>query len=294
MSEAVSARRRGFRAVSVAYVVAALSALVAGLMLGGREGLWIALGADVVATLVVYGFSMAYGNSSFYDAYWSVAPIALVAYWASDAPEGNGARQLLVFSLVVLWGLRLTYNWARGWPGLEHEDWRYVNMREASPGLYWLVSLFGIHLFPTAVVFLALIPAYSAVRSPEPLGVLDAVAAAVTLGAIAIETAADEQLRAFVGRGREPGEILDSGLWAWSRHPNYFGEMSFWWGLFLFAVAADVGVWALQLAGPMAITLMFFLASIPLLERRSLERRPGYAEHARRTSALVPWPPRRR
>jgi len=101
---------------------------------------------------------------------------------------------------------------------------------------------------------------------------------------------ADEQLRAFRKERRE-GEILARGLWAFSRHPNYFGEVSFWWGLFLFALAADPGAWWSGV-GAAAITALFVFASIPLLDRRSAARRPAYAEHMKRVSALVPWFPR--
>jgi steroid 5-alpha reductase family enzyme len=113
----------------------------------------------------------------------------------------------------------------------------------------------------------------------------------VTGGAIALETIADEQLRAF-NRTKQPGEICARGLWAWLRHPNYLGEILFWWGLWLFGVAAAPS-WYWSVIGPLAITAMFLFASIPMLDRRNLERRPGYAEVMKSVPALVPRRPRR-
>ena len=109
----------------------------------------------------------------------------------------------------------------------------------------------------------------------------------VTAGGIAIEAISDRQLHAF-NESKQPGEIMARGLWAYSRHPNYFGEVSFWWGLFLFGLASSPQhIW--PIAGALAILALFVLGSIPMLDRRSVTRRPEYAEHMKRVSALVPW-----
>ncbi len=276
-----------------AIVVAAIVVAVAPEVGPAAHPLYTAALADLAATLAVFAVSFFANNSSVYDPYWSVAPLAL-APWLAAQPSAAGAplaRRALVIGLVTLWGLRLTYNWARGFSGLAHEDWRYVDLRRKTGRAYWLVSLFGIHTMPTVMVYLGCLSLYPALTSPRPLGPLDALAAAVTLGAVTIELLADEQLLAFRKERRE-GEILARGLWAFSRHPNYFGEVSFWWGLFLFAVAADPGAWWCGV-GAAAITALFVVVSIPLLDRRSVERRPAYADHMKRVSALVPWFPRK-
>jgi steroid 5-alpha reductase family enzyme len=123
------------------------------------------------------------------------------------------------------------------------------------------------------------------------VGPLDALATAVTLGAIIIEAVADDQLRAFRSAGPSEGAICHSGLWQYSRHPNYFGEISFWVGLFLFGLASQ-GPWWIG-AGVPAMVALFLGTSIPMAERRSLRRRPHYAEHQRRVSKLLPWFPQR-
>jgi steroid 5-alpha reductase family enzyme len=144
-------------------------------------------------------------------------------------------------------------------------------------------------------VFAGCLPLYAALAiGTQPLNAVDGFAAAVTILAITFEATADAQLRRFRMRSEpRPDEILATGLWAWSRHPNYFGEMLFWWGLFGFALASGAGkLWTG--AGALAITLLFRFVSLRLLETRMLERRPAYAEHVRIRSAFVPWPPRKR
>jgi steroid 5-alpha reductase family enzyme len=281
-----------FGLVMLAYLVALVAALVTGTVAPLGHGLGLILLADVVATLVVFAFSIRLRNGSVYDPYWSVVPPAIALYWLVVATDAVPARQLLVTTLVFAWGIRLTWNWARGWPGLHHEDWRYVDLYEKAPLPPWATSLLGIHLFPTVQVWLgclALAPALG--WGERPLGLLDAIAVLVTGGAILLETVADEQMRAFA-RTKAPGEIMAQGLWAHSRHPNYLGELGFWAGLALFGLAA-APTWWWSLLGPVAMLVMFLTASIPMLDTRSIERRPGYAEHMRRIPALLPWSRRR-
>ncbi len=249
--------------------------------------------ADVVATLVIFAFSFMFGNSSFYDPYWSVVPPLIACYWTAVGPaaETDSLRQTAVIGLVFLWAARLTFNWCRGWTGLDHEDWRYVDLRQKSGKAYWGVSFAGIHMMPTLWVFggcLSLWPALAV--GTRPFGVLDVIAVAVTSGAIWLEARADKELSRFRGSNPEPQEILCTGVWAWSRHPNYFGEMSFWWGLFLFGLSADPSYWWTA-AGPLAITLMFRFISLPMMEQRMVAKRSAFAQYQQRSSLVVPWPP---
>jgi len=240
------------------------------------------------ALFVLWAFTVRFDNGSFVDPAWSVGPPLIAIYWILGADGAASAtRQIAVTTLVFLWGARLTWNWARGWSGLHHEDWRYLDLYDQVPAPKWVVSLVAIYLFPSLQVFigcLSLIPALAV--GTRSFAALDCVALVVTGGAILIETIADEQLRAFA-RDKKPGDILKTGLWGRSRHPNYFGEIGFWWGLYLFGLAADPGWWWTAI-GPLSMTLMFHFASIPMLDRRSVERRPGYAEHMRRVNAIIP------
>ncbi len=284
------ARGRDFALVALAYAAGLAAALGTAWALAGRSPVLVAAAADVAATVVVFGFSAALGNSSVYDPYWSVAPIPIVLYWAAGPgiPGAPWARQILIILLVVAWGLRLTGNWAVRWRGLSDEDFRYREIRGKTGKLYWPASFLSIHLFPTVWVLLALLPAYPALAGPgRPPGWLDLVAAAVTATAIAIETVADLQLRHYLRTRRDPAGILDTGLWGVWRHPNYLGEILFWWGIYLFGLAAAPR-WAWSIAGAVAITCLFALVSIPWMDRRMLSRHPGWAEHMRTTGSLLP------
>ena len=273
---------------ALAYLTALVAAFGVVWAMAGSHPLWVAFVADVVATLVVFGFSVLLDNSSMYDPYWSVAPVPLGVYFALQAEVTP--RALLALALVTVWAVRLTYNFLRGWQGLEHEDWRYVSIRQKTGRAYWVVSLLGIHLFPTLMVFGGCLPLYAALApGARPLQLLDVLACLVTALAIAIEALADAQLRRFRLRSdRSPDEVMGEGLWARSRHPNYFGEMLFWWGLFLFALAADpTSAWTG--VGALSITVMFNVVSLRLLETRMIERRPAYAERVRQLPAFVPY-----
>jgi steroid 5-alpha reductase family enzyme len=288
-------RTRAFRVVALAYGMGGFVAVLTGLLVAWGHPIAIVFWADVAATCAVFAFSIAFANSSFYDAYWSVAPIAIAAFFAF-APlgtEGDGdaatARVLVVFALVCAWGGRLTWNWARGWTGLDHEDWRYIMLRERTGLLYWLVNFAGIHMIPTLVVFAGCLSLYPALATgTRPFRLFDFLATIVTAGAIALEGVADNQLRRFRLGNPPPGALLETGLWAHSRHPNYLGEILFWWGLWLFGVAAAPGAWWWTLVGPVSISVLFYAASLPMIENRMLARRPDYARRIATTPLLIP------
>ncbi|MGA8255494.1 MAG: DUF1295 domain-containing protein [Nocardioides sp.] len=260
------------------------------------DHLWLdGLIADLLATLVIFAASRLHRNSSFYDAYWSVLPPLLAFYWWSETTaDVSDVRSWLVLFVIVLWAVRLTGNWIYAFPGLHHEDWRYPLLRDKAGRFELLADLFGIHLIPTVQVFLGMVPVYVALTfTGRDAGWLDVVALLVGVGAVVLEFAADGQMYRFA-RTRQPGQAMDSGLWGWSRHPNYFGEFGFWFALALFGVAASPGdAWWL-FVGAAAMLAMFLGASIPLMEERSLERRPSYQDVIDRVPMFVPRPPRRR
>ena len=289
MSKAASLTR-----VLLAYVVA-IAVGAAWLYLGpDTDHLWLdGLIADLLATLVIFGFSRLHHNSSFYDAYWSVLPPLLAIYWWSEStPDVNEVRSWLVIGVILVWAIRLTGNWVYAFPGLHHEDFRYAQLREGKGRAELLVDLFAIHVIPTLQVFLGMIPVYVAVtRTGRDVGWLDVVAVVVGLGAVALSFFADLQMYRFA-RTKQPGEIMDRGLWSWSRHPNYFGEFSFWLSLALFGLATTPSDWWVVI-GAVAMFALFEGASIPMMEERSLARRPGYQDVIDRVPKFVPRPPRR-
>ena len=283
----------GLLHITLAYIVT-LGVAWGALEVLDQSPLWNMFWADIAATVAIFVFSRLYKNSSFYDAYWSVIPPLIALYWtmAATAQGIDMTRAWLVVILVWLWGIRLTANWATFWPGLEHEDWRYGPIKTNAGKWNALADFSAIHLFPTVIVFAACLPIYAAVAmDARPLNALDYLAAAVTLIAILIELVSDIQLHRFLTH-RKPGEIMKTGLWALSRHPNYFGEWLFWAGLALFGLAAVPSAWWWVLPGAIAMLVMFLVASIPMIDKRSVERRPEYQAHMARVSGFMPWFPK--
>ena len=269
-----------------------------------EDPFWIGFTVTSVSTVVVWVFSVANGNSSIYDPYWVIAP-PILALALKGTSQGTllgdwNARQICIVACLSIWGIRYhtMYSWP-GWrTGLVHEDWRYEEMRSA-PVPYWLNSLVGMHLFPTVLVYFAFAPAalvLVADPATEPaFGVWDALGVVGALTAVAIELFADEQLRKFRQTDEyRAGGTIRSGLWKYSRHPNYFGEVLFWLSMIPFAVAGGQlrEHPALVLGGPVAMAL-FFRFSCWLMDVRSLARRPQYQQVMDEVSAMVPWPPKR-
>ena len=292
MHDQTVSKARSLTLVATAYVLA-VAVAAAWLVWGPSSGmLWLdTLIADILATLVVFGFSRCYRNSSFYDAYWSVVPPLLLLYWWTQSSGVEPWRCWLLAVLVVAWAVRLTGNWVYAFPGLHHEDWRYPMFRDRAGRFEFVADLVAIHLIPTVQVFLGMLPVYVAVTTPgSGMAWLTVVAFVIGMAAVALEFVADGQMHRFV-RDRKPGEVMDRGLWSWSRHPNYFGEFGFWFALALFGVAASpADAWWLFI-GAAAMLAMFLGASIPMMETRSLERRPDYQAVVDRVPRFVPRPP---
>lgn len=282
---------RAFLIVVVAYVLAGVAAIGTGMEFHALPPIIIVGLADLVATIVVFIFSMIVRNSSMYDPYWSVAPIPIALFWLLQ-PTSDGfanPRHVLIFSLLCLWAIRLTTNWAIQWRGLDHEDWRYQNIQKQTGLWYWPVSFLGIHLMPTILVFLGCLALWPTLSDRNTqLTWLDGVAALVTLAAVLVEGTADFQMRQFRNESKSMEQVVPPGLWSVSRHPNYFGEVLFWWGLYLFVPLAYAGFWW-AIVGPVAILLLFLGVSIPLMERHLLVGHPTYTEYQQRVSVFFPW-----
>ena len=287
--------------VVISYLTALAFAVLA---TGGAIQIWgpfhpiiTALIADSVATLVIFFFSRYHNNSSIYDPYWTIVPPLLAIYWIALVPlDDLHPRVFIAFLLVLAWSARLTWNWQQRWKGLQDEDWRYQDIKEFSGRLFPLADLTAIHFLPTLLVFAGCLPLYFITQYQGDWGWLDLVALAVMGGAIMLQAIADTQLRRFL-KTRQQGQILNHGLWTYARHPNYLGEVLFWWGLFLFALAAaadlgdaawnTIGAFA---SGAIAINILFVAGSVPLMNARGRKYRAGYDEHIKKVNALIPLP----
>lgn len=274
-----------FTWICTAYVTALILALLAVVLTPGNDVLVIAFVADVVATLAIFGFSRVFDNSSFYDAYWSVAPPLLIAFWCISL--GYFDLRLLILSiLVVLWAVRLTHNWARGWQGLTHIDWRYIDLRKQTGVFYPLVDLLGIHLFPTGLVFLGCVPVWLlASATVTPFGVWDGLWIVIGFSALWLEYRADNVLRAF-RQSAQSGEVLRHDVWSRCRHPNYLGELGFWLALACAGYIGSGSGWSW--IGFVGMVLLFVGISIPMIDKRQLANKPDYAQYKRDVPSLIP------
>ncbi|MHA1646770.1 MAG: DUF1295 domain-containing protein [Promethearchaeota archaeon] len=245
---------------------------------------------DIFATIIIYILSEILGNASLYDPYWSITPLIIGAYYLLNFSINNEylPRIILIYGIVSIWGMRLTWNWVRGWKNLLQEDWRYRNFRKNYPKLFWFINLTGIQLLPTIFVYLGCLPLFFAFTDPiQPFNWLDILGIIISVGAILIETFSDAQMHSFVRLRKDKYAILDRKLWKFSRHPNYFGEVSFWWGIYCFGIAANPNSWW-TIIGALAINLLFIFVSVPLMDKYQLTRKPEYLEYKNRTHALLP------
>src|SRR4030066_2143040 len=222
--------------------------------------------ADIAATLVVWGFGILFANSSVYDPYWSVAPIVILAFWMTTRGISFTITDILFLVAIIVWAVRLTLNWAIRWKGLNHQDWRYVMLKEKSPRLWFLTNLIGINVMPTIIVFLALIPAYFGIGQEGGVNNLTVIGFAICVGAVLIQSFADKQMDFFRKNNSFKNQCINKGLWRYSRHPNYFGEVSFWWGVWLMQIGGIPQMWV-TIIGPSVMTLLFLFISIPMMEK---------------------------
>lgn len=243
---------------------------------------WNLLIADVVSTAVTYVFSVIFSNASMYDAYWSVQPLVIIGGLAIG--QQMTPFRILLIIVIFIWGIRLTVNWAYTFPNLTHQDWRYTMIAEKTGCFYQPVSFLGIHLFPTIVVYLCVLPAAYAFINWSEFHPLNAICLAVSLGAAILQGIADFQMHRF--RKNRTGSFIRDGLWKYSRHPNYLGEILMWWGVALSVVSVFPSRWYL-IVGAVVNNIMFLVVSIPMADKRQA-RKPGFEEYKRETNMLLP------
>ena len=241
--------------------------------------------------------SLITGDTSWVDRMWSIVPIIYVWVFASYAHLRNPRLDVMA-ALVTVWGVRLTYNFARkgGYSGVE--DYRWAVLRASMRSWqFQLFNLFFIVLYQNALLVLIALPAWTAYQHRSTsFGAIDALLSVLFLLFTVGETVADQQQWDFhqwksaeVAAGRAPNpRFLQSGLFRFSRHPNYFFELAQWWVVFLFGAVAAQSVLEWTLIGPFLLTLLF-VGSTRFTEQISRSKYPEYELFQRSTSAVVPW-----
>jgi len=241
--------------------------------------------------LVTWIISLVMRDASIVDIVWGLG-FVVVAWVAYSVGEGVEARRLLIAVLVTIWGLRLAGYLA--WRNLgKGEDPRYQAMRRHWGSRFPLVSLVTVFLLQGVLMFTVSLPVQlaAAADAPSDLGLLALVGVALWAVGMFFETAGDLQLARFKADPANEGQVMDRGLWRYTRHPNYFGDFCVWWGIFL--VAAETGPARWGIIGPIVMSVLLMRVSgVGLLEKSISKRRPGYEEYKRRTSTFFPRPPR--
>lgn len=242
---------------------------------------------DIVLTIIVFITSYKQNNASMYDPYWSVIPFLMIFYWLYIfGVEVISLKVILAAFAISFWSWRLTGNWLRGWSGMDHEDWRYVQLREKTGKWYPLVNFLGIHLFPTLIVFLAAIPIYYIFAYSSEFNWVTWVGFVVAIGGTVIELISDNQLHRFKRENKNPMAVMREGIWKNIRHPNYLGEISFWVGILLMAYTPYTPYTIAT--GVVLMILMFVFISIPMIDKKLLKSKPEYTIYRESTWALVP------
>jgi steroid 5-alpha reductase family enzyme len=243
--------------------------------------------ADVTATLMIWLFSLILKNASVYDPYWSVAPPVILIFVLIYLEITLNLSIFLMIVAILVWSLRLTYNWARNWTGFKEQDWRYTLIYKKSPKLFFLTNLFGIQMMPTMIVFVQLIGAIYLMTINPSINYLIVLGFLIIIISASIQYIADQQMYNFKNLNKGEKRCIEEGLWKYSRHPNYFGEIMVWWGLYLMYFGSTLKLDFIILA-PLAMTALFLFISIPMMEKKILKTRPEYASYQKRVSMLIP------
>jgi steroid 5-alpha reductase family enzyme len=245
----------------------------------------------LVVMFLVWLQSLRLEDVSIIDIAWGASG-ALLAISSFALTDGFLPRKILLSSMTVVWGFRLAIHIGRRKRG-KGEDFRYAAMREKDPRRFPARSLVTVFFLQAVLIWIVTLPAQIAQRPevPSSLTILDFFGLGVWLAGFLFETVSDRQLKRFLADPSNQGQVMDRGLWRYSRHPNYFGDALVWWGIFLVAAATPNG-WLTVLSPILMTFLLTRVSGVPLLDEALAERRPGYREYMARTNSFFPWPPK--
>lgn len=257
------------------------------------------INAAVAAGTLLVGWLVAVRirDVSFIDAIWGggMAVLAVASWLQLDEP---GDRASLIAAMAAVWGLRLFWHLYTRWRG-HGEDVRYARMlgKAKEQGRFAQAALTKVFGPQAVLLYITCLPAQLGVLSgeaPAASAPLALAGVALWLLGMVFESVGDAQLKAFRANPANKGKVLDTGLWRYTRHPNYFGDCCVWWGIWLAAASAGPLVALASLPGPLFLTFTLTKWSgKPLLEKGLAKTRPGYADYVARTSGFIPWPPKK-
>ena len=242
---------------------------------------------DVIATVIVWLGGVLLRTASAYDPYWSIQTLVIYTFLVFKHNNWNFATSAL-FVVILIYSFRLTMNFIIGFHSLSYVDWRYKMLKEKSGKAYQLVNLFGICMFPTLVVYTASLPAIVYASLTE-YSFLDSIGLGIVLFGTLLEFVSDIQMKSFVKVRNDRSEVLKKGLWKYSRHPNYLGEILIWFGIAMTLIISHFYYWYF-IAGAILNLLMFLFISIPMEERHFKAYKPDYEQYKKETHTLLILP----
>ena len=248
--------------------------------------------ADVVTTVFVWAAGLIAGTPSVYDPYWSVQTIIIYIPLLIYFKNWN-LFTIVPLVVMAIYSIRLTVNFIIGFHGLGYVDWRYAMLKEKSGKLFQFVNLFGICMFPTLVVYLASVPLFVyASLNFETYSYLDFIGSGVVLLGVFFEFVADLQMKNFIRIRESREQVINVGMWKYSRHPNYLGEILIWFGAAFILIIHNYQM-AYWIVGAIVNLLMFLFISIPMEEKHMLEYKPNLKTYIKTTSCLLLLPRRK-
>lgn len=253
----------------------------------------IGLFAIMVYMTLIWLLSLNMQNAGIVDIFWGPGFVLAAVVYGINSPDGFSARKILIVLLVAIWGLRL--GWHIGLRNLDHEeDYRYQAWRKTNGNTWWWKSFFKVFTLQGLLMWLISMPLLVAQYSPEPanLTVFDLLGVIIWLIGFAFEAVGDWQLTQFKADVSNKGKVLRTGLWRYTRHPNYFGDATVWWGYFIIALSTPNGI--VTIFAPLLMTVMLMRVSgVALLEQNLKKTKPEYADYIATTNSFFPGIPRK-
>lgn len=248
---------------------------------------------DGILTIYIFIWSIIFKNSSIYTPYWGIMPIVMSIMYAKKLGNLNNGFVLIIIVLIFIWGIRYLLNWGYNFKSLLTQDSLYDDIKQKRPKLWFVTNLFVIHLVPTIIAFIGMLPVFLYISkfSGEPMPTLSTwLGLVVCIIGIIIEGISDIQMNRFNKKVLNDEKFINTGLWKKSRHPNYFGQILFWLGLCVMGISflGDDQYWIL-ITSPILVLLLFVTIKIPIMEKFNMSKYPSYKEYKEKTNMILPF-----
>lgn len=242
--------------------------------------------ANIISTIYIWLVGTCLKTASIYDPYWSVQTVVIAIFLMIKS--NNFSVGVVIYLVPILfWSIRLTYNFITTFHDLSYIDWRYKMLKEKTKLFYPFVNLLGIHMIPTMIVFVASLPLFIYILNDINFSWLNIIGMLIMIFAVIIELISDKNMHKFIKNRKSRSEVNKEGLWGISRHPNYFGEITFWYGFALFLILSNFSYFYL-IIGAILNNCLFLFISIPMAEKHMIKYKPDFINYKKEVRMLIP------